>query len=286
MRFIIHSLVIIASFVKSQNSKVRSQNHPSILKSSGQKGKLKFKTFTFLVVFLTFAFCLLNLPVAEAFTMENDNYRIRMDNLNSATGTSTGGNNKLGITALQTAPGLYSGSNYRVRAGFQYIRSIIPFSFTISQTQIDFGILSATNPVTRTNSLTISNGSAGGYTLTASENHQLLLPDSGSLIPDTTCDDGICSQSASAAWTSTLTYGFGYRCDNISGTDCASGFAATTFYKQFADASKSETAQTVMSGTNAGEDIQSDITYKVNISGSQAAGTYTNVVTYIATPTF
>ncbi|MBI4084689.1 MAG: hypothetical protein HY431_02185 [Candidatus Levybacteria bacterium] len=255
--------------MKNQNSKVRSQNHPSILKSSGQKGK-----FNFLVVFLTFAFCLLNLPLAEAFTMSNSNYTIRMGNVNTAAGKSTGANNKRG------------GSNYKLRAGFQYIHSLIPFAFSINQGEIDFGLLSPTNPVIRTNELSISNGSANGYTVTASENHQLLVTGSGALIPDTTCDDGTCTQSTSAAWTSTLVYGFGYRCDNVTGTGCASDFASNDSYKQFADDAKSEVAQSVMTGSNVGETKKVRITYKVNIAGTQAAGTYMNVITYIATPTF
>lgn len=218
--------------------------------------------------------------------MQNINYILRMANLNTAAGKPENENYKLGITVGQTAPGLYTGDNYKVRAGFQYIHSIIRFSFSISSLLIDFGVLDPTTPVTRTNTLTVSNGSAFGYSVTASENHELLVPASGQLIPDTTCDDGTCTQSTSAAWASNLTYGFGYRCDNITGTDCASGFSTSTFYKQFADASKSEAPVAVMSGTNVGRSKKVQITYKVNVSTSQAAGLYTNVITYIATPTF
>lgn len=204
-------------------------------------------------------------------------------------GKSTGSGYSLNQTLGQTAPGLYSGTNYRVRAGFQYISSIIKFRFSISTTAINFGILTPTAPSTRTNTLTISNGSANGYSVTAYENHQLLNPGSGQIIPDTTCDDGSCTETTSAAWTgidTSLVYGFGYRCDNITGTDCASGFSDSTYYKQFADNSKSETAQSVMTGSNVGKNKASQITYRVNVSASQPAGLYTNVITYIATPTF
>ena len=210
-----------------------------------------------------------------------------MGNFNSFAGKSSGSGKNLNMTGGQTAPGLYdSNPNYKVRAGFQYISSIIPFAFSIDSTNIDFGPLSPTNPVTRTNLLTISNGSANGYSVTAFENHELLVPAIGAVIPDTTCDDGTCTQSTSAAWTSALTYGFGYRCDNVTGTDCATGFASADNYKQFADNSKSETAQSVMSGANVGRNKQVRITYKLNISAMQAAGLYSNVITYIATPTY
>lgn len=225
-------------------------------------------------------------PRVSAFSMSNLDYIIQMGNLNSFSGSKSNSQFKLNDTGGQLAPGLFSGSNYTIRSGFQYISSIVRFRFSISGLFIDFGIITPTNPVTRTNTLTVSNSSAYGYQVTAFENHQLLVPVSGAIIPNTTCDAGTCTTTTAAAWTSTLTYGFGYRCDNISGTDCESGFATSTFYKQFADESASQTPQAVMVGTTAGRNRQAQITYKVNVSGTQAAGTYSNIVTYIATPTF
>lgn len=219
-------------------------------------------------------------------TMSNDNYILRMGNLNYAAGKTTGSGFKLGFTAGETAPGLYTGTNYKVRAGFQYIKSIIPFSFSISNLFVDFGTLNPGEPITRTGTLTVSNGSAQGYQVTAIENHPLRVLSTGIDIPDTTCDGGSCTETTSAAWSSLLTYGFGYRCDNLSGTDCASGFSTGTYYKQFANLAAGETARSVMTGTNVGRGRQVQITYKVNISASQAPGTYQTIIKYIATPTF
>lgn len=244
------------------------------------------KSAFFLAFILYTIYSILYTAPALALTMSNNFYILQMGNLNSGAGKPTGPSYALNFTLGQTAPGLYSGANYKVKAGFQYIHSLISFRFTISSILVDFGTLSPTNPVTRTNFLTLTNGSAYGYSVTAFENHQLLRPDTGSLIPDTSCDNGTCTQSTSAAWTSTLTYGFGYRCDNVTGTDCASGFSDSTYYKQFADESKSESPVAVMTGTNVGKNKQVQITYKANISGTQPAGLYTNVVQYIATPTF
>lgn len=220
------------------------------------------------------------------FTMSNDNWIIDFANLNMTSGKKSGGQYTLTDTVGQIAPGLYSGTNYEVRAGFQYVYSIIPFRFTISNLEIDFGSLTPTNPVTRTSTLTVSNGSANGYTVTAYENHALLIPGSGQMIPDTTCDSGTCNEITSSAWSSNLAYGFGYRCDNVIGTDCADGFAISTYYKQFANNSIGETAQPVMEGTNVGRTKEVTITYKVNISGTQPPGDYTNQIIYIAVPTF
>jgi len=225
-------------------------------------------------------------PSASALTMSNDNFMIQMSTLDMAGGSLSGTNYKLGFSAGETAPGQFSGPNYKVKSGFEYIRTPLPFSFSISQTLIDFGVLTPTNPVIRTNTLTVANGSAFGYSVEAFENHPLQTVAPLAFIPDTTCDDGTCNEKNPSAWATTLTYGFGYRCDNILGTDCNPIFANPNFYRQFSDESHGEVPQQVMHGTKVSTNKTSQITYKVNISGTQASGLYSNVITYIATPTF
>jgi hypothetical protein len=243
----------------------------------------KLKSFAFLLIILTFTFCLLNLSGVSAQTMSNSNFILRFGNFNTAAGKGSTGGFTLNLTVGQTAPGLYTGTNFKVRAGFQYISSIIPFSFTISQTDINFGSISPTVAVVRSNNLTVSNGSAFGYTVTASENHPLLVASSGQMIPDTSCNSGACNTTTAALWNDPNTFGFGYRCDNFSGSDCDSQFATVNFYKPFA---ASPSAVAVMSSTNVGRNRQTQITYKLNISNTQAAGFYTNTINYIATPSF
>jgi hypothetical protein len=235
--------------------------------------------FTFYVLGFTVA------PTALAQTMSNADYMIRMGNLNSISGKPTGSGFKLSYTSGQTGPGLYSGTNYKVRAGFQYISSIIPFRFSITNNVIDFGIMSPTTPILRTSLLTISNGSAFGYQVTASQDHNLRVNGSGAEIPPTACGDSgpSCIPTSAGPWTNSLTYGFGYRCDNNTGTDCDTQFSNSAYYKPFA---VSPSAVIVMTGANVGRNKVTQITYKLNISGSQQAGLYTNVVNYIATPTF
>lgn len=206
-----------------------------------------------------------------------------MGNFNTAAGHPNNGAFSLNLTVGQTAPGLYIGTNFKIRSGFQYINSIIPFTFTISQTSIDFGPITATNPVTRTNNLTVSNGSAYGYQVTASENHALLNPGSGRFIPDTACDSATCTVTNPGVWSNVLTYGFGYSCTNVSGSDCVAGFSNGAKFAPFA---ASPSAVVVMSSLNVGRGRQSQITYKVNVSAVQSAGLYTNVINYIATPSF
>jgi hypothetical protein len=222
---------------------------------------------------------------ANAQTMSNNDYIIQMGNLNSIAGKPTGSGYKLLYTAGQTGPGLYSGTNYKVRAGFEYILSIIPFRFKVESIFIDFGTVSPTIPVLRTSKLTVSNGSAFGYQVTASQNHNLRSDASGDEIPATACDGPSCAPDTAAPWSSALTYGFGYRCDNVSGTDCDSQFLTSTdYYKPFISSPLEPVI--VMSSPNVGRSKIAQITYKLNISGGQAAGLYKNVINYIATPTF
>jgi len=72
----------------------------------------------------------------------------------------------------------------------------------------------------------------------------------------------------------------------MTGNDIPAAFVDSTYFKQFADTSLSETAQVVMSNVNVGSSRQATITYKVNISSIQPAGSYRNIITFVATPTF
>lgn len=252
-----------------------------------QKDIAKLLICFFIVTPITVIIVMLGFSPKQIFadTMSSDNYMINMGSFNAGSGKASSSKYKVATTVGETGPGLYTGKNYKVKAGFEYIQPVIsPFSFAVSETLIDFGVLSATNPVTRTTTLTVSNAS-GGYSVLGSENHPLLAP-SGSRINDTTCDNGACTDMTASLWTNTLTYGFGYRCDNISGTDCDPGFSNENDFKQFADNSKKETPQPVMMGRVPGQKRQSKITYKVNISGTQQPGIYINTITYIATPNF
>jgi len=237
----------------------------------------------FSLIILWIFYLLLYIASANAQTMSNSNYILKMGNLNSGAGKPTGPNYKVSFTTGQTGASLFSGTNYKARAGFQYIYSIIPFRFKITNMSIDFSILNPTFPVLRTSTLTVSNGSAHGYQVTVSQNHNLRVNSSGQEIPATTCDAGTCTPTTAAAWTGSLIYGFGYRCDNVTGTDCDSQFSTSTFYKPFI---ASPSAVAVMSSSNVSRSRVSKITYQLNISAAQAAGLYTNLINYIATPTF
>lgn len=248
---------------------------------------MKFKWF-FLLVISLFVYSFITRAVL-GFTMSNAFYIIILGNLNAIAGKSSGNGQTLTFTSGELGAGLYTGTNYTICAGFYggiYCnKSVVSgiFTFTVTPTDLDFGTIDPTSPVARTNILDVLS-TTSGYSVTAIENHSLQTA-SASAIPDTTCDSGLCSPTLASLWTSSLTYGFGYRCDNVLQTDCVS-FAAD-YYKPFANAALSETPQVVMqnAGSSANEK-QSQITYKVNVSGSQLPGVYSNTITYVASPNF
>ena len=231
-------------------------------------------------------------PSASAQTMSNDNYILQLQELDVSMSKPTIKNRTLGVSDQQASEQKPE-PNYKIQAGFVDDKSKSPFTFSVSETLIDFSTLSPTNPIKRSNKLAVSNGSANGYSVIASEDRELsssptsnVASASSGFILDTTCDNGLCSEARSALWTNPLTYGFGYRCENIVGTDCASGFSEVEFYKQFANASKSKKPQKVASATNTGKNKTVQITYKVNVSGTQQFAFYSNTITYIAVPNF
>jgi len=221
-------------------------------------------------------------PVVAVHPMTSDSYQIDWPNLNMGAGVPSSGNYGLGVTTGQIAPGLYSSTGYKVRAGFQYIHSIIPFVFKINKIAVDFNSLTVGTPSTDTIDLEVDCGGAGGYAVTAQENNPLTST-AASTIADTTCDAGDpCDESDAGTWASNTTYGFGY---SMSGTDVPNEFSGGK-YKQYADISGAETPQAVMTGTNVGIGKTSTMTLKINVSGIQAAGVYENIITFIATPTY
>lgn len=244
---------------------------------------MKKVLFCFVFLFPYLFICLFAYSdVSAQERIESDHFRIVFPNFNSGAGIPSSDNYKLNTTIGQNAPGLYSSSGYRVKAGFQYINSIIPFSFSISDIQINFGTLTPQTPSTDTSTLIVSAGGAGGYVVKASENHPMQTSDASDSIIDTLCDTS-CSETAAAVWSSSTKYGFGF---NMSGDDVPADFINSNYFRQFADRSNSEAQTTIMSSVNVGRERTATITYKVNISGVQPAGTYQNIITFTAIPSY
>ena len=155
-----------------------------------------------------------------------------------------------------------------------------PFSFSVSDNLIDYGLLTPANPVLRTTDLTILKGSSQGYSVFAFEDRPL-SDSNNNFIPDTTCDSGTCSETSSAIWSGNLSFGFGFRCEKEDNSGCLEDFSKADYFKQFANQSKSEPYQAII---NAFDSKKAKIKYKVNISNNQAKANYSNSITFIAIP--
>jgi len=197
----------------------------------------------------------------------------------------TSGSYKLTTSLGQSAAGQFDSAGYTVKAGFQYLYSIIPFRFSVSNTNINLGTLLPSTPSTATTTLTVYFGAAGQYLVTAEELGTLRTFSGASSIPDTTCNGGAqtCTETSSNVWNSSSAYGFGY---NMAGNDVPADFTNNTYYRPFPDATASETPATVMSSVNVGKNRQSTMTFKGNVSSTQTAGTYRTIIRFIATPSY
>lgn len=244
------------------------------------------KAFIFILIALSLILSIFVLP-ASAQNMENSMYKIQSGNIKTFSPDLNVSDYNLNDNSALIDATKITGFNFEVNLGDDYRKTMIPFSFSISDTQADFGSFSPTNPVSRNINLIIKNSKLAGYKVTAAQNHELTEAKKGSKIPDTTCDNGQCTETVSAKWDSTLAYGFGYRCDS-SKSSCVENdksFELKNFFKQFPNSTDNESATTILSeGSSLGQEAST--TYKVNISSSQPSGSYSNSIIYLAIPSY
>ncbi len=219
-----------------------------------------------LIGLFVYLFIGLFLPVANGQSMSNNNYIIKTENLDTVDIDSVQNNETKSLTQKP-----------------ENIAPSLPFSVSLSSDIVDFGILAPTNPIIRTVDLSVNNIPSYGYSVLAFENNA--LKNNQTFIPDTTCDSGECGIEISSEWLNPLTFGFGYRCGNVIGTDCDPSFKNANAYKHFSDMTSNSIPYPVMAGIGQGNK-QTRISYKVNISGNQTQGIYSNIITYIAVPNF
>ncbi len=262
--------------------------------------KLLRVTFFLIFLFIT------HLPV-RAVNMTSDRYKIQFGTINSGGGKTTDKDNNtytLTSTLGQAAAKQFESDGYIVKAGFQYIYSTVPFTFSISAVRADLGTILPNAPATSYIDLSVSYGGAGQYVVTAQEDGPLRTLE-GIYIPNTLCDSG-CTHTIAGPWTTVSKYGFGY---NMNGTDIPADFIDTSYYRPFADASASEDPATIMQSSNITFEIsptpnpsytpapiltgtpknlthKSRLTFKANVSPLQQAGSYQTVIHFRATPSF
>ena len=255
---------------------------------------MNLRYFTGIILFLTLNLLIFSKSYAQ--TMSNGSYKLIQDKaiplkINSGAGGGGTGSNALtpsgsGSETSQTAAGsLEKQPGFTAELGFADNKSTTPFSFAITNLTVDFGKLVPGEPVQRTTNIKVSNQSTFGYEILAFEN-QTLKNASGNEIPDTTCDQGNCTQTTASIWENPLTYGFGMRCENIKGSDCVASFDNNKAYKQFSNSELKEDPETIMLSLASASEKEAQIIYKINIPGTQAGGIYQNETNYIAIPLY
>lgn len=225
--------------------------------------------------------------IVFADNLKSPTFEVQMSTINITGGNKSNEDHSINLndTVGQTFQGRFNSDGFVVQAGFQYIHSIVPFSFKISNLDIDFGSLVPGVPSTRTNTLTVTTGSAFGYSVKAIEDHPLRrVSGTVATIADTSCDLATpCLQTDANQWLDNTRYGFGY---NMSGTDVDLGdFEDSNFYRPFPVQNVDEPA-IVMSKDKMATSSAATVTYKINIDAAQAAGTYQNSIQFIAIPAF
>jgi hypothetical protein len=252
---------------------------------------MKLKLFFIFCLILVSNFSFLNSSVYGQH-FESDSYIIDWGNFNMTSGSKQSTNYHLTDTVGQNAPGQYDSDGYILKSGFQYIyEQSNQLSFAIDNLNIAFGSLVPGIGTTLFNTITISTPSGHGYEIFAHQNHPLQTAASNQ-IPDTQCDNTDCDQSTSGVWTLDTTYGFGFNAIGIDQNSAPVGigtsqyFPDSTYFRQFADVSASEDPQIIMSQNLPVEDQSALISYKINISSSQAGGNYQNAIIFTAVPKY
>lgn len=278
------------SFTMTTSNQTISKSVLLSLKREHDTFRKRFKTLflphlsLILLYILLFFFTVGFLSQVQADTLTSPAFEIKMGTVNITGGSKSSPSFKLTDTVGQTFQGRFDSAGFVIKAGFQYIYTLIPFTFTISNLDLNFGSLVSGTPSLLTNLLSVTTGSAYGYSVKTIEDHPLRLTNGTATIPDTSCDLALpCIQTDATPWTDNARYGFGY---NIQGTDVnVADFVDNSYFRPFPIQNTDQPVE-VMNRSGVATASAATVTYKINISGSQAAGTYQNNIQYIAIPSF
>lgn len=238
---------------------------PHPMKKACPAPDLLSNPIAFILAVILLAMLPLILPQAKAYaeTMEGQNYQLNLRQIFEEEPTSTPQPTQTtpATTPSPTPPPIVS-----------YGESEIHFSDDF----LDFGPLSPTTPVIRKLTVMVK-GEYFPFTLYQQLDHNL-LNDPGQMIPQTSCDNGSCSETQASIWDSTLTFGLGIRCDNITGLYCPDDYIEKNTYRPLGTNS-----QIIASGSVNGQ-ANFTLTYKLIVPGTQPQGRYEANPTYILVP--
>jgi len=148
---------------------------------------------------------------------------------------------------------------------------------TSTSTSVALGTLSLTSPRLQAQKITIATNASSGYALTAIDDGNLRKGSDD-------IDDVVTPPTAPAVLNTpgTEAYGIHPSGSNVNTTTWGSGGASTNKYS----GTDTATPVTLASTTGPTAATATYVTYKANISATTAQGTYSHIITYIATGTF
>ncbi len=246
-----------------------------------ENGKVKFqKSKTQKLFLLAFLIVIFNLRAVAAQEMNSQNFKIEGGNFNMTSGNKSSQTYKLSDVVGQLAANVFASKGYIIKTGYANSAAGAPFSFSVSPTLVDFGILTPNIPVEKEVRVSISNGNATGYIVKVAAN-QSLSTSVGAEIPDTVCDTktSACTKNTATLWKENSSYGFGFK---ASGKTIANDLKKDNFYRPFAQTKKNEQAELIMESHAQKVVDQATMNLKLVIGPNQPVGQYNNVITFTA----
>jgi hypothetical protein len=170
---------------------------------------------------------------------------------------------------------------------------------TTTAVTVPFGTLSSSNTFYEgCQKISIITNAGNGYTITTREDHSLRTA-SGLAIADTGCDANGClnTPSTAAAWVTNTNSGLGISCANAAtSASCwtvnPNWINGTRWAPLASEGNTNSTGGTqtpaVFSGLTGATSVEviTKAKYRIAVPTGQAAGTYTNLVSFIATPVY
>lgn len=158
---------------------------------------------------------------------------------------------------------------------------------TTTATSVSFGSVVADTFYEACQGLLVSTNATGGYSVTVQQDGD--LTSAGLDTVDAGVCDGTCDISTEDGWATPTNNGFAYCVDDVANTDavatnpCSDG--ATAGYRLFGTLG-TDTPEVIMSNSGVVSGSEIEVGYQISIDGAQPAGTYSNELIYVATPTY
>lgn len=168
---------------------------------------------------------------------------------------------------------------------------------TTTATTVPFGNVSTAALYQGCQRLEVTTNAGGGYTVRVRENNPLRTS-GGVVIPDTQCNTSACTPTSAAVWTlAGAGQGFGISCVSAatsmncsnSGPNWNEGvnWAPVAYEGRLDPANSTSVPATVTKlDVSTSVSVLAKVKYRLEVPGAQGAGSYTNLVSWIVTPTF